>query len=459
MSTPLEKDNITIIIVDDDEDIRINTADLLSTQFKNIELYDSPIKIIKKITPNLPAIILTDLRMPDADGFEFAQKVQEIDPDIPVILMTGYGDISIAVDAIKHGIYDFIEKPFDIDRLMDSIHRAIEKRFLTLSLAEIQQKLDNNIKIENRLIGYCPAIKQLKRDIVDFAPMDIPVMIYGETGSGKELAARCLHDYSSRSQHNFVPLNCAAIPEQLAEAELFGYKKGAFTDAKSSRTGKLEYAKNGTLFLDEIESLSLATQAKLLRALSDNVITPIGSNEEIPINCRIISATKEDLRNNNDFRQDLFFRLQVAEIKIPPLKERKEDIAHLFEVFSIQHCKNLGTNYRAITPYTLDKLMSYSWPGNVRELINVSTRYAIKNCSDIDYALESTETFIETDSQGKSLKQLVEKYESSVIKLKLHEHKGKVSKVLEELSIERRTFNQKLNKYGINTSDYKLKEE
>lgn len=455
MNNPIEKNSIGIIIIDDDEDIRINTADLLSTQFSNIEQYSSPLEIIDRITPNLPAIILTDLRMPDADGFEFAQKVQEIDPNLPVILMTGYGDISIAVDAIKHGIYDFIEKPFEVDRLIESIRRAIEKRFLTLSLADVQQKLNHNQDIENQLIGFCPAMKQLKRDIIDFAPMDIPVMIYGETGSGKELAARCLHEYSTRNQYNFVALNCAAIPEQLAEAELFGYKKGAFTDAKNSRTGKLEYAKNGTLFLDEVESLSLSTQAKLLRALSDNMITPIGSNEEIPINCRVISATKDELRNNENFRQDLFFRLQVAEIKIPPLRDRKEDIIHLFEVFSMQHCERLGTQYRAITPYTSDRLMNYSWPGNVRELLNVTTRYAIKNCSDIDYALESTETFIESHNENRSLKELVEHYESSVIKLKLHEHKGKVAKVLEDLSIERRTFNQKLNKYGINSSDFK----
>jgi two-component system C4-dicarboxylate transport response regulator DctD len=457
MTNLIEKDDIKIIIIDDDEDIRINTVDLLSTEFKQVEAYSSPKKIIDDISAGLPAVILTDLRMPDADGFEFAQEVQGIDPDLPVILMTGYGDISIAVDALKHGIYDFIEKPFEIDRLMDSLHRAIEKRVLTLSLSNMQQKLDNNTNIEHQLIGYCPAMKQLKRDIVDLAPLDIPIMIYGETGSGKEVAARCLHEYSTRCEANFVALNCAAIPEQLAEAELFGYMKGAFTDAKNSRKGKLEYAKDGTLFLDEVESLSLATQAKLLRALSDNVITPVGSNEEIKINCRIISATKDDLRNNENFRQDLFFRLQVAEIKIPALKERKEDIIHLFEVFSMQNCKTLGTNYRPITPYTLEKLLAYSWPGNVRELINVTTRYAIKNCSDIDYALENKETIIDTDDRCKTLKELVEHYESSVIKLKLHEHKGKVAKVLEELSLERRTFNQKLNKYDINTSDFKSK--
>jgi two-component system C4-dicarboxylate transport response regulator DctD len=455
MSNALTKKDISIIIVDDDEDIRINTADLLSTQFEKIEVYPSPAGLLDKINSETNAIILTDLRMPDADGFEFAQQVNKKAPDLPVILMTGYGDISIAVDAIKHGVYDFIEKPFDIDRLIESIHRAVEKRMLTLSLSNVQKKLDNSKQIDNHLIGLCPAMKQLKRDIIDIAPLDIPVMIYGETGAGKEMAAQCLHEYSARSENNFVALNCAAIPDQLAESELFGHKKGAFTDAKTDRIGKLQYAQNGTLFLDEIESLSLSLQAKLLRALSDNKITPVGSNKEIPINCRIISATKDDLRNNENFRQDLFFRLQVAEVRIPPLRERNEDIIHIFEVFCMQHCERLGTNYRAMTTYTRDKLLNYHWPGNVRELLNVSTRYAIKHCSDIDYALESKDTFIPEDNNSKPLKEMVDNYEASVIKLKLHEHKGKVSKVLEDLAIERRTFNQKLNKYDINTSDYK----
>lgn len=454
----ITKEDISIIIIDDDEDIRVNTEDLLSTQFKSIQVYDSPLKVMELISTESPVVILTDLRMPDADGLEFAQKIHEIDPNLPVILMTGYGDISIAVDAIKHGVYDFIEKPYDTERLIETLHRAIEKRFLSLSLDRVRKKLADSKNIDNQLIGHCPAMKKLKRDIIDFAPMDIPVMIYGETGAGKELAAQCLHEYSERNHYNFVALNCAAIPEQLAEAELFGHSKGAFTDAKNSRVGKLEYAKNGTLFLDEVESLSLSTQAKLLRALSDNLITPVGSNEEIPINCRIISATKEDLRDNDKFRQDLFFRLQVAEIKIPPLRERNEDIIHMFEVFSMQYCERLGTTYRSMTPYTRDKLLNYSWPGNVRELINVTTRYAIKNCSDIDYALENKETFTEITDSKKSLKQLVEHYEASVIKLKLHEHNGKVAKVLEDLTIERRTFNQKLNKYGINSGDFKSKD-
>jgi two-component system C4-dicarboxylate transport response regulator DctD len=455
MNKIIDNKNITIILIDDDKDIRISTADLLSTRFKKIESYSSPKKVLPKISAELPAIILTDLRMPDDDGLEFAQKVNAIDPHLPVILMTGYGDISTAVDAMKHGVYDFIEKPLDSERLMDAIERAIEKRRLTLSLSETQEKLSYQSKIDSKLIGHGTAMQGLKKNIIDFAPMDIPMVIYGETGTGKELVAHCLHDYSPRREHDFILLNCAAIPEELAEAELFGYVKGSFTDAPSMHTGKLVQAENGTLFLDEIDSLPLSIQAKLLLALSNKSITPIGSNEQIPINCRIISATKEELRSNKNFRQDLFFSLQVAELRVPPLRHREEDIIELFNHFVMQHCDNLKTEYKPLNNDSRKKLLTYEWPGNVRELINIAIRYALKNCNDIDYAMKNNELDEFYSSSDQSLKEQVEAYEELLIKLKLREHKGKVSKVLDELKIERRTFNQKLNRYGINTGDYK----
>jgi len=457
MANAITKDDITIYIIDDDKDIRINTIDLLSTQFKKIEAYDSPKKVLPKINHAIPAIILTDLRMPDADGLEYAIKMLEIDTQLPIILMTAYGDISVAVEAMRNGVYDFIEKPFDTNHLIKSINRAIEKRYLTLSLAQTKSLLNNRDLIEQKIIGHSPSIKQLRQDIVDFSSLDIPVMIYGETGSGKELTARCLHEYSHRNKERFVALNCAAIPDQLAEAELFGNVKGAFTDAYDARIGKLEYANNGTLFLDEIESLTPSIQAKLLRALSDNIITPLGSNKEIPINCRIVSGSKVELRNRENFRQDLFFRLEVAALMIPPIREREEDIITLFEYFSLQNCERLGTHFHPTNHYAQKKLITYSWPGNVRELINASTRFAIKHCADIDYAIESSDIFVKPNSEKHTLKDQVEHYEASLIKLKLEEHNGKVASVLEDLSIERRTFNQKLNRYGISTATFKVK--
>ncbi|MDO6682196.1 MULTISPECIES: sigma-54 dependent transcriptional regulator [unclassified Oceanobacter] len=454
-ASPLSAADIEIVIIDDDEDVRINTSDLLSVEYQRISTYASPAALLKRLTVNQPMVILTDLRMPDADGFEFACQALKIDPDLPVILMTGYGDISIAVDAMKQGITDFVEKPFDTDYLLAAVQKAVDKRLHALNLLQAHQSLENGAAIEQVIVGQCQAIHRLRSDVLQFAPMDIPVMIYGDTGVGKELVARSLHRFSRRSSGRFVALNCAAIPEQLAEAELFGHAKGAFTDAGSARTGKLQHANGGTLFLDEIESLPLTTQAKLLRALSDQLITPLGSNQEIAIDCRVISATKDELRNNPAFRQDLFFRLQVAELRIPALKDREGDIQRLFEYYAHQQCDNFGTDYRLADSHTRQVLLQYSWPGNVRELINVATRYAIRGCRHIENAIELDTNNTFDVGAGESLKDMVQAYEEKLIRSKLAEHNGKVAAVLEDLCIERRTFNQKLNRYGINTQDYR----
>ncbi len=445
---------INIILVDDDRDVRENLVDLLSTQYQKILEFDSPKPALHQLQANDPAIILTDLRMPGGDGLEFAKEVQRIDQDIPVILMSGYGDITIAVEAMKHGVYDFIEKPVDTDRLLKSIQRAVDKRLLTLSLHETRQKLAQHNSIDAQILGHSPMIRQLKQDIVKLAPMDIPVLIYGETGSGKELVARCLHEFSPQSKKAFVALNCAAIPEHLAEAELFGYAKGAFTDASSSHVGKLEYANGGTLFLDEVESLSQAIQAKLLRVLQDGLLTPLGSNTEVRTSCRVISASKEELRNHKHFRQDLYFRLQVGECRIPNLQERKEDILMLFEYFTLQNCENFKIAPKPLTDTTQQALLRYHWPGNVREIINVSTRYVINDFKDIDQVLGLT-SLQPKDNDPLSLKERVNAYEEKIIRSKLAEHKGNVALVLKDLKLERRTFNQKLSRFKITTADFK----
>ena len=456
MKKIIHKKDISIIIIDDDKDIRISTSDLLSTRFKKIETYSSTKKVLPRVSLDLPAIILTDLRMPDDDGLEFAIKVRDTDPNIPVILMTGYGDISIAVDAIKHGAYDFIEKPFNSEKLIKTIDRAIEQRVLTLSLQETQDKITDQTEIDHKIIGQSDGMKELKNHITDFAPMEIPIVIYGETGTGKELVAQCLHDFSPRRDYPFILLNCAAIPEELIEAELFGYQQTDIEGA-SIHTGKLTQAENGTLFLDEVDSLPLNTQAKLLLALSNRTMTPVGSNKTIPFNCRIISATKNELRDNKKFRQDLFFSLQVAELHIPPLRQRGEDMIILFNHFVVRHCDNLETNYKALSDESCKKLLTYEWPGNIRELINIAIRHALKNCNDLEQAMQSDELDDFYSNEGQSLKEQVEAYEELLIKLKLREHEGKVGKVLDDLKLERRTFNQKLNRYGINTSDYKTR--
>ncbi|MFT7387985.1 MAG: two-component system C4-dicarboxylate transport response regulator DctD [Candidatus Endobugula sp.] len=451
----MNKDDISIILIDDDKDIRISTADLLSTHFKKIESYSSPKSVLPRVSTEFPAVIVTDLRMPNDDGLEFASAANRIDPHLPIILMTGYGDISTAVDAMKHGIYDFIEKPVDSERLISALERAIEKRRATLSLSTTKEKSTAQSALDQSIIGYSATMKAIKKNILDFSSMSIPLVIYGNTGTGKELVAHCLHDYSERREAPFILLNCAAIPEELIETELFGYTRGASSNATSLHRGKLEQAKEGTIFLDEIDSLPVKVQAKLLLALENKVITPVGSNVQIPIYCRIISATKEELRGSNHFRQDLFFSLQVAEIRLPDLKSREEDVIALFNHFSMLQCDHLKTQYQPLTDEAQKKLITYEWPGNVRELINVAIRYALTNCTDIDHALHNDELDDFYRHENQSLKEQVEAYEELLIKLKLREHKGKVAKVLDDLHIERRTFNQKLNRYGINTGDYK----
>jgi two-component system, NtrC family, C4-dicarboxylate transport response regulator DctD len=430
-------------------------VDLLSIQYPNIIEFASPQPALAAIYPHMPAVVLTDLRMPGGDGLEFAQALKAIDADLPVILMTGYGDITIAVDAMKHGVYDFIEKPVDTSRLLKSIQRAVDKRLLSLSLLETRQQLEQHSSIESRLIGNSPMMKQLKLNVLKLAPMDIPVMIRGETGAGKELVARCMHDFSNRRDKPFVAINCAAIPDELAEAELFGHVKGAYTDAKGSRVGKLEYASGGSLFLDEVESLSLSIQAKLLRVLQDGVITPLGSNEERQTDCRVISASKEDLLNHESFRQDLFYRLQVGECYIPALRERQEDIMTLFEYFVMQSCENFKIEYQPLSDHNSSVIMSYAWPGNVRELINVATRYVINGFRDVEELMPGGALTRVVSQKRSSLKQQVNAFEENLIRSKLAQYQGKVSEVLDDLELERRTFNQKLSRFGIVVADYK----
>ena len=449
----LTKDAIEILIVDDDADVRENILDFLSTEFSNTQAFESPVEVLALLKKGSHYVVLTDLRMPDHDGLIFAKQVQKVSADIPVILMTGYGEVSVAVQAMKQGVYDFIEKPFDTDILIEILKRAVEKRVLDLSLQMTQQELAYRDGIDRKIIGQCPAMKQLKAQILRLAVMEVPVLIHGDTGSGKELVARSLHEYSSRSDQPFVALNCAAIPDHLAETELFGHAKGAFTDAHQARQGKLEHASGGTLFLDEVESLPSSLQAKLLRALSDQKITPLGSNQEIDIDCRVVSASKEELRDNENFRQDLYFRLQVAMLKIPPLHQRAEDIVSLFEYFVGQQCENFDIEYKPSSSITKTALLSYNWPGNVRELINVATRYVIDQCVDI-VSIDAIQPVAEINIQS-SLKDQVSAFEENLLRSKLQEFEGKVSKVLEDLKLERRTFNQKLNRYAISASDYK----
>lgn len=387
-------------------------------------------------------MILSDVRMPGISGLELLKQVQQRDPDLPVILLTGHGDVPMAVEAMRDGAYDFLEKPFSPETLLSSLRRALDKRSLVLENRRLHEQADTREKIDSTLLGVSRALQTLRRQVVDLAALPVNVLIRGETGSGKELVARCLHDFGPRADKPFVALNCAAIPEQLFEAELFGHESGAFTGAQGKRIGKLEYADGGTLFLDEIESMPLAQQVKLLRVLQEQKLERLGSNQSIAVDLRIIAATKPDLLDEaraGRFREDLSYRLNVAQLRLPPLRDRREDIPLLYEHFAHAAAERLGRDVAPLSGAQLSRLLSHDWPGNVRELANVAERQVL--------GLGEPEP--EAIDPGQSLAAQQEAFEAQCLRAALTRHKGDIKAVLNELQLPRRTFNEKMQRHGL----------
>ncbi len=400
-------------------------------------------------------IILTDVKMPRMGGLELMQKVQELDPDLPVILVTAHGDISMAVQAIQDGAYDFIEKPINPERLSDSVRRALEKRALVLENRSLRTELESKSGIEAKLIGASPQMVALRKEIANLAASKVDVLIHGETGTGKEVVARCLHEFSSRSENHFVPVNCGGIPENIFESELFGHEPGAFTDARERRIGRIEYAQGGTLFLDEIESMPMGLQVKLLRVLEERVIERLGSNEQIPVDFRVVAAAKIDLKEavkKGAFREDLYFRLGVAEVNIPPLRERTEDIPLLFEFFVQLKAARHERPLPGFSGEELNALMAHSWPGNVRELMHVAERCVLgltgHNKGPADF-------FGMDGGEPLSFPERVEAFEKVLLEQSLSENKGNIQAAMEALGMPRRTLNKKMEKYGLGRKDFR----
>lgn len=360
---------ITIVYIEDSDDVRFACEQTLTLAgYRVISCCDAE-HSIPLIQSQANIIILTDVRLPGISGLELLSYINEMDSKIPVILITGHGDVEMAVDAMRNGAFDFIEKPSSSDKLLSIIARAVEKRRLVLE----NQQLLANLQQENGpvLIGRSPQMQQLRKMILNVADTGADVLIYGETGCGKEVVARMLHHWSTRRQGQFVALNCAGLPETLFESEIFGHEAGAFTGAVKKRIGKIEHANGGTLFLDEIEGMPSGMQVKLLRVLQERTIERLGANQLIPVNCRVIAATKEDLLRRSEehlFRLDLYYRLNVVSLNIPPLRQRREDIPELFYWFASQAAQKYNRPLPDISPMLLAWLQSQSWPGNVREL-------------------------------------------------------------------------------------------
>ncbi|MBL0950856.1 MAG: sigma-54-dependent Fis family transcriptional regulator, partial [Pseudomonas sp.] len=328
---------IQVLLIDDDAHLRqalSQTLDLAG--LKVLSLGDAQ-GLAARIPAGWPGVVVSDIRMPGIDGLQLLQQLRERDAELPVLLITGHGDVPLAVQAMRAGAYDFLEKPFANDSLLDSVRRALELRRLVLDNRSLRMALNDRQQLSSRLVGQSPAMQRLREQIGALAGIATDVLILGETGAGKEVVARALHDLSSRRDGPFVAINAGALAESVVESELFGHEAGAFTGAQKRRIGKFEFANGGTLFLDEIESMSLDVQVKLLRLLQERVVERLGGNQLIPLDIRVIAATKEDLRQAADagrFRADLYYRLNVAPLSIPPLRERGEDALLLFQHFA-----------------------------------------------------------------------------------------------------------------------------
>jgi len=365
-----------ILIIDDEKAIRKTLSEILSFEGYKIDEASDGEEGLRKFRERNYDVVLCDIKMPKIDGIEFLQKAGESNPDIPVIMISGHGNIDTAVEAVKTGAYDYISKPPDLNRLLITIRNAMDKSNL-VSEAKVLKKKVNRVQ---EMIGHSAPINKIRETIEKVAPTEARVMITGENGVGKELVARWIHDKSNRASGPLVEVNCAAIPSELIESELFGHEKGSFTSAIKQRIGKFEQANGGTLFLDEIGDMSLNAQAKVLRALQEGKITRVGADKDISVDVRVIAATNKDLLKEVDaktFRLDLYHRLSVIIIHVPSLNERKDDIPPLVDQFLTDICEDYGIAKKTIDDETMQLLQGYDWTGNIRELRNVVERLVI----------------------------------------------------------------------------------
>ena len=445
-----------VLFIDDEKHIRQANKQTLELADLDVIIEDCAENGLATLTRDWPGIVVCDIRLPQMDGLQFLIEVQKIDPDLPVILITGHGDVSTAVNAMRDGAYDFIEKPYSAERLVKTVLRGLEKRALTLENRNLRRELELHSAPGPRIIGRTPAMEQLRSTIAQVADTGADVLVLGETGTGTELVARALHENSTRRGKNFVAINCGAVSESIMESELFGHEAGAFTDAKATRIGKFEHANGGTLLLDEIESMPLRLQINLLRVLQERCIERLGSNRVLPVDLRVVAASKVDLREASErgsFREDLYYRLNVVCLEIPPLRERREDIPLLFHHFLLV----AGHRYQQEVPTPnnaqMNALLSCSWPGNVRELRNFAERYVLLG-RQFDWSLDKMLSG-EEKMHSRSFTKQVECFERELLEHALVSANGSIKDVMASLAMPRKTLYDKMQKYGLQKSDYK----
>jgi two-component system C4-dicarboxylate transport response regulator DctD len=437
-----------IALIDDDDDFRAALSERLTLEAYDVFAFASAEAALKRIDADFPGVVVTDLRMPGLDGRAFLSRLLAIDEGLPVVMITGHGDIEEAVDALTQGAYDFVAKPFAFNRLATSLNRALEKRGLVLdnrALASAVPRTGPSLA----LLGESPSIVRLRAVIDQIADAGMDVLIEGETGVGKEVVARALHNSGRRRVHPFVAVNCGALPDGLVESELFGHEPGAFPGALRRRVGLVEQSHRGTLFLDEIESMPEPAQIKLLRVVEQREIQPMGADRSRPLDLRILASSKVDLEAavaRGAFRGDLFYRLNVLKLVVPPLRERREDVPLLFSHFLLRAATEQQRSPPPMTPRVRRRLMDHDWPGNVRELAHFAERV----CLGLDGVSEDAALAVDD-----SLADRVDRFERELIEDSLRRHRGDVSAITTALRIPRKTLYDKFRRHGLRPAEFR----
>jgi two-component system, NtrC family, nitrogen regulation response regulator NtrX len=443
-----------ILVVDDEPAIQSALRGVLEDEGYRVSTVGNGEDAVRLVTDDTPDVVFLDIWMPRKDGLDTLADLKRVRPEAPVIMISGHGTIETAVKATRLGAYDFIEKPLSLEKTLVTVTRALEHTRLERENANLKARLDVRMEI----IGKSEAVRAMREQIATAAPTSGRVLIHGDNGSGKELVARAIHALSARREQPFVEVNCAAIPEELIESELFGHEKGAFTGAVARRRGKFEAADGGTLFLDEIGDMSLKTQAKVLRALEEQVVERVGGREPVKVDVRVIAASNRDLQMliaHGQFREDLFYRLAVIPVEVPSLRARRDDIPLLVDHFIALFCAENGKRLKAVSGEALAYFLAYDWPGNIRELRNMVERLVIMTGSevigpdDLPAPLRPKDTAAAGPDGHRSLKEARDGFERAYILAELRAHDWNMTRTAERLGIERSHLYRKIKTYGI----------
>lgn len=441
-----------VLIVDDEEIVRTALEQWLRLSGFATLTASSADEALVLLDESRPHVVLSDVRMPGLSGLDLMAIIKERSLSSEVILITGHGDVPMAVEAMRSGAFDFLQKPYVPEQLVTSLGRAAEQAKLKREVADLRRRLDGgDNELATRLIGASPAMQEARRTVLELAQIPADVIILGETGTGKEVVARCLHDFSPRAKGPFVAVNCAAIPADLIESELFGHEQGAFTGAAGQRIGKFEYANGGTLLLDEIESMPMMAQAKVLRVIQERVVERVGSNRQVPLDIRIVAASKLDLEAESAagrFRADLYYRLNVAALDLPPLRQRGDDAVLLFQHFLNLAARQFGREAPELHPADRHAIVNHAWPGNVRELKAAADRFAL-GLSGNGRALGDMLGVRNAEPSQASLAERLANFERQVIETELRRNGHSVSATAEALNVPRRTLSEKMARLGV----------